>query len=85
MPFVLAEGNMIGIAADGTVSARAWRISDEAFNSIGGSKFSWIAPDGKEYVDHKSAFIRPTEEQVRQFITPELIHKGIEIGLISSQ
>lgn len=85
MPFVLTIDGNLGIASDGTFAAQAWRISDEAFNSIGGRAFSWIAPDGKDYTDGRNMFIRPTEDQIRQKMTPALKQKAIEFGLITEK
>lgn len=81
MPFCLC-GKDLGIAEDGTFAATAWRISDELFNSTGGNKFSWLAPDGKIYIDNCNRFKRPTEDQIRQYITPLIQKIAVAQGLI---
>lgn len=82
MPFVITQDLQVGIASDGTYAAQAWRISDEAFNSIGGQKFSWIGPDGNIYVDHRDSFKRPNEFQIMSLITPVVAKKAIQLGLM---
>lgn len=83
MPFVIDTHGNIGIAEPHTFAASIWRLSDEAFKSISGNKFSWIAPNGESYVDAKGNFSRPTAEQVISGITPELKAKALEQGLIA--
>lgn len=83
LPFVRDNYGNIGIADQGTFAARMWRLSDEAFNSIDGTKFSWIAPNGGSYVDHRDNFSRPTAEQVIAGITPAVKEKALEQGLIA--
>jgi len=82
LPFVKTSNGDIGYAQQGTFAASAWLISDEAFNSIGGNKFSWIAPDGGYYMDDISIFTRPTIEEVINNISERLKEKAIEKGYI---
>ena len=69
----------------GPFASSAWTISDELFKTTGGSKFAWIAPNGKEYTEDKNIFRRPDSEQ--QIIdkleaNPILKEKALEMGLI---
>lgn len=83
LAFVIDRSGNIGIAEEGTFAATMWRISDEAFNSVGGTKFSWIAPNGESYVDHRDNFSRPTGEQIKTNISPALKAKALQQGLIA--
>lgn len=83
LPFVRDNYGNIGIAENGTFAATAWRLSEEAFNSIAGNKFSWIAPNGESYVDHRDNFSRPTAEQVILGLSHELCSIAVKQGLIS--
>lgn len=82
LPFVMDKYRNIGLALDGTFAASAWLISDEAFESISGNSFSWMAPNGQGYNDHRDNFSRPTEEQVLRYAKPPIIEKAIEMGYI---
>lgn len=82
--FCLTSDGDIGIAKEGTFAASAWLISDEAYDSIRGTKFSWIAPNGGQYTDDRSIFSRPTENDVINKITPRLKEIAIEQGLIEA-
>lgn len=82
LAFVITTNGDIGIAIQGTTAASCWLISDEAFNSISGTKFSWMAPDGGDYTDHRDMFSRPTIEQIETKISDRLKEKAVEMGLI---
>ena len=82
--FCLTDDGDLGIAKEGTFAATAWLISDEAYDSIGGTKFSWIAPDGGLYTDDRSIFSRPSENDVINKITPRLKEIALEQGLIEA-
>ena len=80
--FVITDNGDIGLAQEGTFAASAWLISDEAFNSISGRSFSWVAPDGGQYTDNRQIFSRPTEEQIKSGLSPRLKEIAVERGLI---
>jgi len=83
LPFVIDKFGHIGIAEPLTFAANMWCISEKAFNSVAGTKFSWIAPNGESCIDHRDNFSRPTAEQVISRITPALKSKALEQGLIT--
>lgn len=85
LPFVKTIHGDIGIAENGTFAASMWRISDDAFKKVHATKFSWITPDGLPHVDNKSAFLRPTEDEVLQKISPILKAKAVTMGLLSAE
>jgi len=83
MAFCLGVGGVLGIADPrGSFASTAWCISDDLLNRTSGEKFGWFAPDGNLYIDHRDNFTRPTEDQIRDNITPELKAKALELGLI---
>lgn len=83
MPFVKTTRGEIGIAEDGTFAARGWIVSDNVFDQMSGTKFSWYAPNGKSYIDHRDIFSRPTEQEVLTGLSAALKQKAVELGYIS--
>lgn len=80
--FVLSTRGDLGIAGGNTFASMAWKLSDEAFNTMGGSKFDWIAPDGQNYTEHRDAFTRPTDEQIMTKMSISIKLKALELNLI---
>lgn len=84
LPFVVTDMGDIGIAVAGPFASSAWMQSHDLFQSIGGTKFAWLAPDGTEYTDHRDLFKRPTGDQVIKGLSEVLLKKGVEMGYLES-
>jgi hypothetical protein len=84
MPFVITDRGDIGLAhEEGTTASMAWCLSQEAFDSISGRKFSWIAPNGKDYVEDREIFCRPTAEEVKGKMSLPIKEIAIRKGYIT--